>query len=88
MCTVLLSSIARVSAVLFSKKKIVNRIFSDYLVLLDRDVGQIWRNQAKMHQCPAALTGENAYFVKKIQARRGNAQELESFMKLENSTLT
>jgi len=28
-----------------------------------------------MYQCPAALTGENAYFAKKIQARRGNAQQ-------------
>ena len=28
-----------------------------------------------MYQCPAALTGESAYFAKKIQARRGNAQQ-------------
>jgi len=28
-----------------------------------------------MYQCPAALTGANAYFAKKIQARRGNAQQ-------------
>jgi len=61
--------------VLFSKEKIVSRIFSDHLVRLSRDVGQIWRNQAKMHQCPAALTGANEYFTKKIQARRGNAQQ-------------
>ena len=27
-----------------------------------------------MHKFPAALTGANAYFAKKIQARRGNAQ--------------
>ena len=36
-------------------------------------VGQIWRNQAKISQYPAAWTGANAYFAKKIQARRGNA---------------
>ena len=40
---------ARVSAILFSKGKIVNRIFSDALVLLGHDVGQISRNQAKMY---------------------------------------
>jgi len=60
---------------LFSKEKIVSRIFSDHLVELSRDVGQIWRNQAKVHQCPAALTEANAYFAKKIQATRGNAQQ-------------
>ena len=45
-------------------------MFSDHLVLLGSDLGQIWSNQAKMHQCPAALTAANAYFAKKIQARR------------------
>ena len=60
---------------LFSKGKVVYRIFSDHLILLCRDVGQIWRSQAKMHQCSAALTGANAYFGKKIQARTGNAQQ-------------
>ena len=62
---------------LFSQGKIVNCIFNEHLVLLGRDVGQIWRNQAKMHQCPEALTGANAYFAKKIQARGANAQQTE-----------
>ena len=62
---------------LFSQGKIVNRIFSEHLVLLSREGGQIWGNQAKMHQCPDALTGANAYFAKKIQARGGNPQQRE-----------
>ena len=28
-----------------------------------------------MRRCPAALTGVNAYFAKKIRARRWNAQQ-------------
>jgi len=62
---------------LFSQGKIVNCIFSEHLVVLGGDVGQIWRNQAKMHESPEALTGANAYFAKKIQARGANAQQTE-----------
>ena len=62
MCIVLLSFIAHVSEILFSKRKIVCRIFSDHVVLLGCNVGEVWRNQGKICQCPAAFNWSKCVF--------------------------
>ena len=90
MCIVLLSFIAHVSEILFSKRKIVYRIFSDHVVLLGCNVGQIRRNQGKIHQCPAAfnwskcvLCQENASEKRKCPANSNKRNHGAGYIKLQ-----
>ena len=61
-CIVLSSFISHVSEILFSKRKIVYRISIDHVVLLGCNVGQIWRNQGKIHRCSAAFNWSKCVF--------------------------
>ena len=66
----LIEFIAHVSEILFSKRKIVYRIFSDHVVLLGCNVGQIWRNQGKIHQCPAAFNWSKYVFCQENKSEK------------------
>ena len=90
MCIVLLSFIAHVSKILFSKRKIVYHIFSDHVVLLGCNVGQIRRNKGKIHQCPAAfnwskcvICQENASEKRKCPANSNQRNHVPGYIKLQ-----